>query len=245
MSFAEKKDQLLVEKIKQVFYTIVLFVMKGFFGMSSEETKEKILEAATDEFSEFGYQKATIRNISRRAAVNLAAVNYHFSSKKELYRSVLEMVFGGEDDETEMPSGAGVDSQEKLESVLCEWINIFMLRLLGGSIEDDQRKYRICVHEMLYPSDILDELTNKYIRKDIEPLMSIISSGMPENTDRKRILIKVFSVLGRCFFYSFHRRFAAILAQRQNFARENFEAIVDEITKETATGLKYCPKDLM
>ncbi len=207
--------------------------------MSTEETKGKILEAAIDEFSEFGYQKATIRNISNRAKVNLAAINYHFSSKKELYRNVLEAVFSGDGNETKMPSGDNIDSREKLEAILHDWIEIFMSRLIGSPAEEEQRKYRICVHEMLFPSDIFDEVANKYIRRDIELLMGIISSGMPENTERARILIKTFSVLGQCLFYPFHRQLIKNFTRKDIFARENLEMIVNEIAGETLAGLNY------
>jgi AcrR family transcriptional regulator len=210
--------------------------------VSTEETKEKILEAAIDEFAEFGYKNATVRSISRRAEANLAAINYHFSSKKELYRNVLESVFASETSETrgvEMPSGRDVDSQEKLEAAAGDWIKIFMSRLICGSEEEGQRKYRICIHEMLSPSDIFDELANKYIRKDIEPLMSIVSKGMPENTSREKILQKTFSVLGRCFFYRFHDSFVKNLAKEEDFTRRNYEMIVDQIIEETTSGLNY------
>lgn len=207
--------------------------------MSTEETKEKIIDAAIDEFSDFGYQKATIRDISKRAKVNLAAINYHFSSKKELYRNVLEAVFSGDNAAAEVPSGKDVNSRKKLEAALREWIEIFMARLVGSSFEEDHRKYRICVHEMLFPSDIFDEVANKYIRKDIEPLMDIISKGMPENAKREKILIKTFSVLGRCFFYRFHERFIKNLTKRKDFSRKNLGMIVNEIIEETTIGLKY------
>jgi AcrR family transcriptional regulator len=207
--------------------------------MSAEETKEKILEAAIDEFSEFGYQKATIRNISKRAKVNLVAINYHFSSKKELYRNVLEVIFSGDDATTEMPSAKDIDSREKLEMLLREWTEIFMTRLIRSSQEENQRKYRICVHEMFFPSDIFDEVANKYIRKDIEPLINIISKGNSKNAGRKKILIKTFSVLGRCFFYHLHGRLIKNLAKEENFSKKNLKMIINEIVEETIIGLEY------
>ena len=52
-------------------------------------TKEKILDAAEALFMEHGFEATSLRTITAAAAVNLAAVNYHFGSKEELFQAVL------------------------------------------------------------------------------------------------------------------------------------------------------------
>lgn len=52
--------------------------------------KERILAAALEIFRELGFDAATMRQITDRAHVNLAAANYYFGSKDELIRQVLE-----------------------------------------------------------------------------------------------------------------------------------------------------------
>ena len=52
-------------------------------------TRERLLEAAGEVFSERGYEKATVREIVKRAKTNLNAVNYHFRDKEQLYVAVL------------------------------------------------------------------------------------------------------------------------------------------------------------
>ncbi|MCA3844458.1 MAG: helix-turn-helix transcriptional regulator, partial [Burkholderia sp.] len=47
-------------------------------------TKARILDAAEDLFIEHGFEAMSMRQITSRAAVNLAAVNYHFGSKEAL-----------------------------------------------------------------------------------------------------------------------------------------------------------------
>src|SRR5881409_1879815 len=55
----------------------------------SSATQEKILDAAEALFMEHGFEATSLRLITAAAAVNLAAVNYHFGSKEELFQSVL------------------------------------------------------------------------------------------------------------------------------------------------------------
>ncbi|HVO87388.1 MAG TPA: TetR/AcrR family transcriptional regulator [Casimicrobiaceae bacterium] len=52
-------------------------------------TKERILDAAEHLFMEHGFEATSLRAITAAAAVNLAAVNYHFGSKEELFEAVL------------------------------------------------------------------------------------------------------------------------------------------------------------
>jgi AcrR family transcriptional regulator len=56
--------------------------------MAQKDTAKSILNAAEELFSERGFAETSLRNITTRAGVNLAAVNYHFGSKKELIQAV-------------------------------------------------------------------------------------------------------------------------------------------------------------
>lgn len=57
-----------------------------------ESPRERTLAAAVKVFSEHGFDAATLRQITDEANVNIAAVNYYFSSKDELVRVVLEQL---------------------------------------------------------------------------------------------------------------------------------------------------------
>ena len=52
-------------------------------------TKARILDAAEALFMEHGFEATSLRSITAAAGVNLAAVNYHFGSKEELFQAVL------------------------------------------------------------------------------------------------------------------------------------------------------------
>jgi AcrR family transcriptional regulator len=52
------------------------------------DTRERILDAAEHLFMEHGYDGTSMRQITGDAAVNLAAVNYHFGSKESLMQEV-------------------------------------------------------------------------------------------------------------------------------------------------------------
>src|SRR6201988_5231403 len=52
-------------------------------------TKPRILDAAEALFMEHGFEATSLRAITAAAGVNLAAVNYHFGTKEELFQAVL------------------------------------------------------------------------------------------------------------------------------------------------------------
>lgn len=53
-------------------------------------TVNRILDTAEHLFAERGFAETSLRSITSRAGVNLAAVNYHFGSKKALIQAVFE-----------------------------------------------------------------------------------------------------------------------------------------------------------
>jgi AcrR family transcriptional regulator len=57
------------------------------------ETKNKILHIARVIFAAKGFEGASIRQIASEAGVNIAAVNYHFTSKEKLFEQVIDLVF--------------------------------------------------------------------------------------------------------------------------------------------------------
>lgn len=53
-------------------------------------TKERILHAAEDLFAQHGFAGTSLRQVTSRADVNIAAVNYHFGSKENLVHEVFK-----------------------------------------------------------------------------------------------------------------------------------------------------------
>lgn len=56
---------------------------------TSADTKTRILDAAELLFTEHGFEATSLRSLTAAASVNLAAVNYHFGTKEELFQAVL------------------------------------------------------------------------------------------------------------------------------------------------------------
>jgi AcrR family transcriptional regulator len=57
-------------------------------SVEAVDTKSRILDVAEELFMEHGFEATSLRLITTAANVNLAAVNYHFGSKEELFQAV-------------------------------------------------------------------------------------------------------------------------------------------------------------
>ena len=58
--------------------------------IQQRDTRSRILDVAEELFGELGLDRVSIRAITRKAKVNLAAINYHFGSKEDLIAAVFE-----------------------------------------------------------------------------------------------------------------------------------------------------------
>jgi AcrR family transcriptional regulator len=56
---------------------------------NGHDTRERIFDAAETLFLEHGFDGTSLRMVTTRAGVNLAAVNYHFGGKHGLFREML------------------------------------------------------------------------------------------------------------------------------------------------------------
>ncbi|MGW2937375.1 TetR/AcrR family transcriptional regulator [Streptomyces sp. NPDC055722] len=56
-------------------------------------TRDSILEAAREEFSERGYEKTSVRGIAKAAGVDSALVHHYFGTKEQVFEAAIEVAF--------------------------------------------------------------------------------------------------------------------------------------------------------
>jgi AcrR family transcriptional regulator len=63
-------------------------------GRSRRGTRARIQAVAVEMFTEHGYEKTSLREIAEQLGVTKAALYYHFKSKEDIVRSLVEDYFG-------------------------------------------------------------------------------------------------------------------------------------------------------
>jgi len=198
----------------------------------STDTRRRLLEAAGEVFAEHGYRVATVQEICRRADANIAAVNYHFTDKEQLYRAVIryaEEECGG-DRPQELPAGAS--AEERLRAHV-EW---FLLHLL-----DDGRPAwhgRLMAREMIEPTAALDDLVEGHIRESNVRLLGIVRELMGTRASDEEVRTCSFSITGQCLFYHHCEPVITRLHPGLTIGREQVPELAAHITRFSLAGLR-------
>jgi AcrR family transcriptional regulator len=59
----------------------------------SADTRDRILAAAREEFSQRGYEKTSVRGIAKAAGVDSALVHHYFGTKEQIFEVAVEVAF--------------------------------------------------------------------------------------------------------------------------------------------------------
>ena len=134
-----------------------------------DDTRMRLLMAATEVFAEHGYHAATTREICRRANANLAAIHYHLGDKAELYREVFKLPF------LEKSAGIGAAGRENLtlDQSLTLFYGALMAPIYGDNLLD-QQFMRLHAREEIDPSGVLGDVVAQAIRPNFEHLQNIL-----------------------------------------------------------------------
>jgi AcrR family transcriptional regulator len=169
-------------------------VEAGARGVEKEKTRGRILAAAGEVFAERGFEGATIREIVRRARVNIAAVNYYFRDKEELYVSLFCPGPFAEEIAKKVAE-AGKSPRAKLDA----FITAFLFHLLGEGRPNWVGK--LMAREMSEPTRALDKVVEEMIRPTFAVLRGILAEAMEAREDSRSVRDVGASVIGQCLFY--------------------------------------------
>ena len=67
-------------------------IPKSTFFNLSEEKKERIIEAALDEFAEYTYYKSSVTRIVKKADIAKGSFYQYFTDKEDLYEYIIMMI---------------------------------------------------------------------------------------------------------------------------------------------------------
>jgi AcrR family transcriptional regulator len=203
------------------------------------ETRRRLLDSAGEAFAENGFHATTVREICRRAKANVAAVNYHFRDKDELYQNVFEeaccVAQEHFSEETRAAMASGNPPRERLHA----FIQQYLQRMLSPGRPAWQGK--LMAREMMDPTATLDRIVNTIIRPNAQLLGEIVGeiTGLPVQ-DPQRWLIAA-SIIAQCLFYMHCKPVIVRLRPEFKYDAQMIEDLTEHITAfswAALTGMK-------
>jgi TetR/AcrR family transcriptional regulator, regulator of cefoperazone and chloramphenicol sensitivity len=163
-----------------------------------DDTRMRLLTAATEVFAEHGYHAATTREICRRANANLAAIHYHFGDKAELYREVFKLPFA----EQSVAFNAAAQENLSLEASLSLFYRALMTPIFGDN-PMMQHFMRLHAREEIDPSGVLGDVIAQAIQPNFERLKKILCRELKVTVADVEIERLAFCLVGmaKIFFH--------------------------------------------
>lgn len=189
------------------------------------DTKEKIIQAALDEFAENGYHGTKIKNICAKVGLNQASVNYHFNTKEALYRLVIERVFSIPDPLEVAYANASPD--EPPEKLFRLWLDT-SLDFTTSSNPFLKYRYRIVMKEFLNPSPIFHEIVENKLKARFLKIKEIIRKIFPETENDAEIDVATLLSLAQIMFF-FNKPVITALTGSNEFTEKNKLMITGQI----------------
>lgn len=150
----------------------------------SEETKEKIIEAALYIFLEKGFSKTSIEDIVSSLNLTRGAFYWHFKDKDDVFKCIITREHSQRLDSLNTILAKGLDERTRLEKIMNNILDHFydnerfraFIKLRWFRVEQDPYKFSVPVTEMMNEttiSMIMDSLnsakTKMLLKKDVEP----------------------------------------------------------------------------
>ena len=159
----------------------------------SENTRSRLLNAASRIFAEKGFQETTIAEICEQAKTNIASVNYHFRDKETLYLEAWRFAFNQELALYPPDGGVGVESNS--EQRLAARITALIHRVA----DPESYSFAIIHKEMAQPTRLLADILEKEINPQRLQMFSLLKDCLGEQASEQQIQYCHASIMGQCF----------------------------------------------
>lgn len=198
------------------------------------DTRARLIQAAAHVFAAKGFEKATVREICRRARVNVALVKYYFGDKLELYTEVLRFSL------EPVPRPVAIPD-ESPEATL--------RRIVGSMVEraheaggQTHLRFQLMMNEFMRPSAATARVVQVIMQPVYDRLRTIVSrlSGHPAEGELVRLC--VHGILGQVAHFSRPKPVLELLWPDMRMNADQRQRIADFIVQ---TALAYiqtrCP----
>ena len=199
-------------------------------------TKERILDTAEVLFAQKGYRAVSVREITSTAECNLAAVNYHFGNKENLYLEVFRCRWVPRAGRVRESFRKAVAGQTSLS--LPTVVRALAQAFVEGPLTDEERlrHSQLMTREMTQPTKAFELVAQQVIEPFFKDVGEKLSSVLSDEMGQEQMLLNIFSIFAMVLYFNFARVAVSRLTGHQYDTA--FRArLVEQITQFSLKGL--------
>lgn len=207
-----------------------------------QDTKERLLRAATEVFAENGFENTTVREICRRASANVASVNYHFGDKRRLYAAIFDQVFEALQGHRAPRLPRSMPPEQRLQA----YLRSFLDELLNCAENPTTTAHLGAMYlmEIARPTEVLDHLVRDYIAEDSRELQDIVEHLLGPAADPLTVANCAASVAGQVLHYQHARPLTTRLHPELPQPEERIDELVAHILEFSLGGMERVRRSL-
>ena len=201
-------------------------------------TKNRLLKAACEIFSEKGYRDATVAEICEKAEANIAGVNYYFGDKENLYDEVWRSAFSSTIET--YPLDGGLPENPTIEDLLFTYTNAMIHRIF---CETEAGLFpKLLCREMASPTLALDRIAQEALFPQSQYMGKIIAVFLGEGFTEHQLRCCLNSIIGQCVFYNFSRPLREQVMKKKTIDEAEMAELARHIATFSLGGLKEIKK---
>ena len=171
----------------------------------NELTRERILDKAEALFASNGYHAVSVRKITRAARCNLAAVNYHFGNKQNLYLEVFRSRWLPRASRLHRNFRKSLKDNDNLSPNAV--VRSLARAFLEGPMTDEERNrhHKLIFGELAQPTQAFELVADQVLKPLFTSLMSDLKIAMPDTTRDRQLALNAFSILAMVLYFNLAR----------------------------------------
>ena len=205
--------------------------------------KERILDTAEELFAQNGYSAVSVRQITTLAQCNLAAVNYHFGNKKNLYLEVFRsrLVANGKQVSLSFERNLAARPAPTLVDVVHALAQAF---LEDGPLSDEERERhsQLMAREMTKPIGAMEIVIDEVMQPLFESVACRLRPHLKEGIDDESLTLKILSIFAMVTHFNFARAAISRITGRE-YDTAFKTRLVDHIIEFSTKGLGVVQKE--
>jgi len=214
------------------------------------ETRQRLLEAGIRLFAEHGYRGVSVRDLCNEAGVNIAAVNYHFGGKQELYHAIFEATLDADEPrflESMNTLQTLIGSANGDSARLAVAVGVFVKSMLGHLAADEQKRWFgvLIIRELTFPTAAFDLIYGRRAEPLEHMLTKIISAVNGKPAQSPQVRIQAHAVIGMIFNLGISRSILWRLMDWDGYTNERVAVIGDIVTELICNALLLCSAPAM